>query len=538
MATSSPLSPSQQQQQQQQQQKTEPVSILKSSTQSKSPSENMSVSMGKATRIVLSEDEEEEEVDDEEEEEEDDDIHGIPISGQALELLQTEKSVKSGYLLKKGEKRRTWKKRWFVLRTTKLAMYKDSKEYKLLRIIDLHEVHSVVHVTSRNKYKYMFAISTPKRMYYLQADNQHELDNWIAAIKQTKSELALYDADDDESLVGRDQAIAKDIVSSYKSTNSTSSHPKQPTSPTFSQQRRRQSSSSATSSFQLDKRSSTGHHPMLSSSPVDIPKKHHRPEPFQINTTHLMGSTASSSSLEHQQHPGLSSYVTGQTYPLSPISDHQAQMHVADALASSEDDDDEYSWTEDMANVQQEENRNRVLIDGYLLKLGRNKGWRKRWFVLRTDTLAYYEDDKEYAPHRIIPLTHIIDSLEIEPISKNKKYCFKIVIPKRSYILCASSEMELESWLNALSIAVRRAKTDSNQTCPTNHHSPMTPTTTPLSPITSPTSQQQHSLHLRELSTNSSFDSFENSSHFSGSGGVGGAGGVLPSRAHKLGRAK
>ena len=70
----------------------------------------MSVSMGKATRIVLSEEDEE---DDELynnnkyiSDGEDEDISAIPISGQALELLQTEKSVKSGYLLKKGEKRR------------------------------------------------------------------------------------------------------------------------------------------------------------------------------------------------------------------------------------------------------------------------------------------------------------------------------------------------------------------------------------------------------------------------------------------------
>ncbi|KAI9278934.1 hypothetical protein BDA99DRAFT_493496 [Phascolomyces articulosus] len=581
------------------QQKTEPVSILKSSSQSKNPSEHM----GKTTRIVLSEDDEDDDYAPDSfnkylSDGEDDDPAAIPISGQALELLQTEKSVKSGYLLKKGEKRRTWKKRWFVLRTTKLAMYKDSKEYKLLRIIDLHEIHSVVHVTSRNKYKYMFAISTPKRMYYLQADNQHELDGWIAAIEQMKSELAMYDADDDDaSSVGRDQAFAKGVVSSYKSHHSTTSTnvaatvgatmtaasnsakqtSQQPVSPTFSQQRRRQSSGSggsAIGSFQLDRRPSAG---IATSSshvhPVDIPQSsssshhpHHRPEPFQLNTSNL-ATSASSSIEQQQQHHGLGSYVTGQTYPLSPISDHQAQLHVADALASSEDDD-EYSWTDDMANVQQEENRNRVLIDGYLLKLGRNKGWRKRWFVLRTDTLAYYEDDKEYAPHKIIPLTHIIDSLEIEPISKNKKYCFKIVIPKRSYILCASSEMELESWLNALSVGVRRAKKNdltgsggtTAMTSPTStsttHTVPsiLTSSTLPQSqpPVTSPTTitsstqqQQQQQHHLQKLATGSSFDSFENSSHISGvsgAGAIGGAGGALPGRAHththKLGRAK
>ncbi|KAI9489853.1 hypothetical protein BDB00DRAFT_595624 [Zychaea mexicana] len=452
------------------------------------------------------------------------------------------------------------------------------QEYKLLRIIDLHEIHSVVHVTSRNKYKYMFAISTPKRMYYLQADNQHELDGWIAAIEHAKAELALYGADDDDaSSVGRDQAFAKDVISSYKSQHSQQQQQQQQqkhqrrrssgADSSSGMMRRRPSSTTtgggpASLSSQLDQRPSgvgaggggnTTH--MISHAhvpPVDIPKPsthnnnnnnnhlhhHQRPEPFHLNTSISAG--GASSSLEQ----GLGSYSTGQTYPLSPVSDHQAQMHVADALASSEDDD-EYSWTDDMANVQQEENRNRVLIDGYLLKLGRNKGWRKRWFVLRTDTLAYYEDDKEYAPHRIIPLTHIIDSLEIEPISKNKKYCFKIVIPKRSYVLCASSEMELESWLNALSVGVRRAKKNGNDHPAAGTSPSMVAPPSPL--VASPTSPScNYNNHLQRLATGSSFDSFENTSHISGvsgAGAIGGAGGALPGRAHhththKLGRAK
>lgn len=71
------------------------------------PSE--SHSQGKVTRIALSEDEE----DDFDYQQhpnqyfsDEDDPPALPISGQALELLQTEKAVKSGYLLKKGEKRR------------------------------------------------------------------------------------------------------------------------------------------------------------------------------------------------------------------------------------------------------------------------------------------------------------------------------------------------------------------------------------------------------------------------------------------------
>lgn len=36
-------------------------------------------------------------------------------------------AVKSGYLMKKGERRKAWKKRWFVLRGGQVAMYKNEK---------------------------------------------------------------------------------------------------------------------------------------------------------------------------------------------------------------------------------------------------------------------------------------------------------------------------------------------------------------------------------------------------------------------------
>ncbi|KAF1796814.1 hypothetical protein FB192DRAFT_1291906 [Mucor lusitanicus] len=374
--------------------KSEPISILKHTNVNKLNAA-LSSSNTKSARIVLSEDEDDHRLSDGDND--DDEQNMEPMSAEALELLETEK---------------TWKKRWFVLRTTKLAMYKDKKEYKLLRIIDLHEIHKVVQVTSKHKYKFVFAFVTAKRMYYVQANDQQDMDDWFKLVNQAKEDLRLYDADDDTSSIDRDQEFAKDVITSYKS-------------------------------------------------------NHAANQTISPNNSH---STP------------LSEYALGHTYPLSPSSDHTNQMSVIEGIASSEDDE-EYSV--DRANIQSEESRNRVLIEGYLLKLGRNKGWRKRWFVLRTDTLAYYEDDKEYSPHRIIPLHHIIDSLEIDPSPSS---------------------------------------------------------TTPSTPQPQQHQQQFQSRHLSQIpenkaygihkvhSTTSSADSFENVSHISGvsgAGGVGGAGGAL-----------
>lgn len=170
------------------------------------------------------------------------------------------------------------------------------QEYKLLRIVDLDQVRSVVHVTSKAKYKYMFAITTPKRTYYLQAPSEQEMKGWTISIEQTKMAAAEnhHHEDNDPPMVRRHNHVP----------------------------------------------------------PVNIPIK--------------------ANSQQQQQSTSLAAYSTNQSYPLSP----NADMNVMEGFASSDDeddDDDEYSWTEDMSKALQEESRNRVLMNGYLLKLCRNK---------------------------------------------------------------------------------------------------------------------------------------------------------------------
>jgi hypothetical protein len=45
-------------------------------------------------------------------------------------------ALKSGYLMKKGERRKAWKKRWFVLRGGNLAMYKSDKVRLAIEVLD------------------------------------------------------------------------------------------------------------------------------------------------------------------------------------------------------------------------------------------------------------------------------------------------------------------------------------------------------------------------------------------------------------------
>jgi len=91
--------------------------------------------------------------------------------------------IKTGYLWKKGERRKTWKKRWFVLRTAHLAYYKSSAEYQLLRMLDLSEVHTCT-IVALKKHDNTFGIVSPTRTFYLQAKTQDEVHAWVKAINK------------------------------------------------------------------------------------------------------------------------------------------------------------------------------------------------------------------------------------------------------------------------------------------------------------------------------------------------------------------
>ncbi|KAH7913772.1 hypothetical protein BJ138DRAFT_1216460 [Hygrophoropsis aurantiaca] len=126
----------------------------------------------------------------EESDEDDDGEGGWRIAGAAGngEDSVDEKVIKAGYLRKKGERRKTWKKRWFVLRPAHLAYYKTSAEYQLHRLLDLSDVHSCTPVTLK-KHANTFGVVSAARTFYLQAQSTEEVQQWVRAIQQTREAL-------------------------------------------------------------------------------------------------------------------------------------------------------------------------------------------------------------------------------------------------------------------------------------------------------------------------------------------------------------
>ena len=150
----------------------------------------------------------------EEDEEEDEGEWRVETREQELARGSLDETVlKTGYLWKKGERRKvrhdhfyfekknmcpvryqcsyvvqTWKKRWFVLRPAHLAFYKTSAEYKLLRLLDLSDVHSCTPVQLK-KHANTFCMISPTRTFYLQAGAPEDVSGWVKAINEARTAL-------------------------------------------------------------------------------------------------------------------------------------------------------------------------------------------------------------------------------------------------------------------------------------------------------------------------------------------------------------
>ncbi|XP_066937450.1 GRB2-associated-binding protein 1 [Macrobrachium rosenbergii] len=118
--------------------------------------------------------------------------------------------VHEGFLEKSPPPKRLWRakwrRRWFVLRSGELPgqyfleYYTDKTCRKLKGKIDLDQCDQVdaglTFANRKSEYKFMFDIKTPKRIYYLCAETEQEMNRWVDCVCQVCG-LKVYSQDDE-----------------------------------------------------------------------------------------------------------------------------------------------------------------------------------------------------------------------------------------------------------------------------------------------------------------------------------------------------
>ncbi|KAM0791888.1 hypothetical protein ACM66B_004143 [Microbotryomycetes sp. NB124-2] len=531
--------------------------------------------------------------------------NGVSIN-RAMERLRVQQdkarlsdnvAVKSGYLMKKGEKRKTWKKRWFVLRGGQLAMYKNDKEYRLLRLIPLSDIHSAGPVEIK-KHSHAFGIVTPKRTYYIKAESDAAVQAWCRSIEQAKQDLlttsTTRSSNDtptrrpsfDRSQAGDQQQTtpqptapptpglvspngtvgpAAIPIPGSSALNVPGMSAFAPATPPTSYS---QTSTSGLSSSYASTSSAGGLPPPRSGAlglhdstgaPVQLDALEgsalfdrqrrastqsgggNNPPPRSPSLTLSLppnhsggyfGRTTRQGSLQVPQSPGggvsSSEDEDGFDRYVSPGSNvvgtaSSQALRFVDSSVQPHSQQLQFQQQQQQQQVQLQQaapispatgpvdggfgDPNKVILAGYLMKQGKRKNWRKRWFVLMSGRLMYSKSHMDTKIHRQIPITRILDAIEYEggggnsagtgrrqstlsePMSpgggaslsstmplaspagtgsmstvqggatssdRNYENCFKIITPKRTYLVCAPTEEDEIKWLAALQCLVAR----------------------------------------------------------------------------------
>ena len=88
--------------------------------------------------------------------------------------------------------------------------------------------------------------------------------------------------------------------------------------------------------------------------------------------------------------------------------------------------------------------------EGYLNKKGEvNRGYQRRWFILKGNLLYYFEKRSDKEPIGVI----VLDNCHVELADSGEPYAFQITFAgdgSRTYILGADSPKEMEAWMRSI----------------------------------------------------------------------------------------
>ncbi|KAL8980754.1 MAG: hypothetical protein Q9205_004261 [Flavoplaca limonia] len=331
--------------------------------------------------------------------------------------FEFDRVLKSGEVYKRTRKTKQWKKLYLVLRPNLLSAYKTPSEDRLHKQISLSDLNAVALVRDRKgRREHLFGLYTPARNYHFQAKDERDAKAWVELIRQE----ARLD-EEEERLV---------IPSSLQINDEHTLH----SNPHIVEQDRFASSSP---------------------EPIDIPTilsttrdgtKIRRPSAHNLDY--------SGDDLGHQSdwsdaQPNQASLVSRKLRP--PSFDSAAISPVPQGTARN-------ASQSGGLNIQDDE---RVVWHGYLLILKSKGGvrqWKKLWTVLRPKNIAFYKNEEEYAAQLIIPLSNIINAVEIDPVSRSKLHCMQLIAEDKNIRLCAPDEEALAKWLGAFNTQLARRR--------------------------------------------------------------------------------
>ncbi|KAI9816749.1 MAG: hypothetical protein M1827_001394 [Pycnora praestabilis] len=357
--------------------------------------------------------------------------------------FEFDRVLKSGEVFKRTRKTRTWKAIYLVLRPNLLSIYKDKKETQLRHKIVLSDLTAVAALKDpKQKRKYVFGLFSPSKNYHMQAPSKVDVDEWVELIRRE----ARIDQEEEEMIL----ASPGGHTGAYQGFER---HDAGGVEQRLMQEERMGSSSPEPA--EIFPRMTT------TREGIKIPAGG-RQSRHSVQDLDYSGNEQGSYS-EFSDTPGPGGMLGSSSLSLSQ-QDRQYALSAVETQGPStvySSRPDTARNTSQVSGFEEAMESERVVWQGFLYYLKSKGGvrqWKELWVVLRPKNLAFYKTRGEYSATLIIPVAAIINAVDIDPISKSKKFCMQVISEERSYRFCAPSEDALAEWLGALKSLLAKRK--------------------------------------------------------------------------------
>lgn len=342
--------------------------------------------------------------------------------------FEFDRVLKSGYVQKRTRKTKAWKPIFLVLRPNSLSIYKDQNEDKLKHKIHLTDLTAVAFLKDpKQKRQNVFGLFSPSRNYHLEAKSSKDAEQWVelirkeARIEEEEEELVLASPGDNAtgSYMGFGRAMMQRDQQRQLHDERLGSSSPEPTDPVPRATRNR---------------------------PIGL-VSHRRPS----NTIDYSGNEVASHSDVSESEVVRVAGTSAASILEEPLA--VKSPPVAPMMGARN--------TSQMSGFNGEQDPERVVWQGHLLYLKSKGGvrqWKDLWAVIRPRNIALYKNDSEYSPILIIPLSSVINAVEIDPLSKTKTHCLQIITEEKSYKFCAHNEDTLDNSLGAMKSLLAKRK--------------------------------------------------------------------------------
>jgi hypothetical protein len=279
----------------------------------------------------------------------------------------------------------------------------------------------------KQKRQYVFGLFSPSRNYHLEASSKKDAEEWLELIRQE----ARIEEEEEEMMLASPGGLASGTFNGFERAMHL-----------HNEQRRLQEDRMASSSPE----------------PSDPIPRTARTKALGLDTQRRTSHTFEYSGNELASHSDMSDVDVTRTRGASSSSIPEEPLAVQSPPGKGMLGARNVSQ---ISGFNAEMDPERVVWQGHLLLLKSKGGvrqWKDLWVVIRPKTFALYKNDSEYSPILIIPLSSVINAVEIDPLSKTKCHCLQVITEEKSYKFCAHNEDTLDNSLGAFKSLLAKRK--------------------------------------------------------------------------------